>query len=282
MFDENETVAPATANILTLRSTLSTTTLWLQRSLLTALVLAHLSLPFVFAIGQRGELVRDVAMSGQLSLLLISLTLLGTRWPGIVLLLLGGALHFGVWFVIYAEARRSYVFDALLVPGVVLAVALAGLRWWGWRGSWQPLPESATLPWQISIRQLLVVTTAVAIAFAGANWLRLFPGLEADSASPLYWLVVGIDGLGLAAMSLTALWAFGTPGSAVLKFGVLLMVATALAGCQIFAFRMEDFWHLSAVSSLAYASLLAGTLAIWRLCGWRIVTREQQRIEQFS
>jgi hypothetical protein len=58
-----------------------------------------------------------------------------------------------------------------------------------------------------------------------------------------------------------------------LKFGVLLLIATALAACQVFAFRMEDFWHLSAVISLAYSLLLAGTLAIWRLCGWQIVTR---------
>ena len=142
---------------------------------MTALVLADLALPFLFAIGHSGELIRDVAMYGQLSLLLISLTLLGIRWPGIILLLLGGALHFGIWFVIYGETMRLYVFNALVVPGVVLAVAVTGLRWWGWRGSWQPLPESGTPPWQVSIRQLLFVTTAVAIAFAGANWLRLFP-----------------------------------------------------------------------------------------------------------
>jgi hypothetical protein len=270
MSDENETVASTTSQLLTLRSPLATTTLWLQRVLLTTLVLAHLAAPFVFAIGDGGELVRDAALSSQLSLLLISLTLLGMRWPGIVMLLIGGAFHFFVWFAIYAATQREWVFDTLIVPAVVLAISLAGLRWWGWHGAWNPKPATTT-PWQVSIRQLLFVSTAVAIAFAGANWLRRFPGFEFDH----YWLIVGIDGLGNAAIGLTALWAMGTPGSGGLKFGVLLLIVTALAGCQIFAFRMEDFWYSSAISSLAYAVVLAGSLAIWRLCGWRIIFREQ-------
>jgi hypothetical protein len=276
MSDENETVAPTTSQLLTLRSPLATTTSWLQRALLTALVLAHIALPFVFAIGDGGELICDMAMAAQLSLWLISLTLLGMHWPGIVLTLIGGFFQFFVWFAFYAEIQREWVFGALVVPAVVMAVALAGLRWRGCRGVWSASATSS--PWQVSIRQLLFVTTAVAISFAGANWLRQYPGLEMDH----YWLILGIDGLGTAAMSLTALWALGTPGSAGLKFGVLLLIAVALAACQVFAFRMEDFWHLSAISSLAYSILLAGTLAIWRLCGWRVISREQQLTEQIA
>ena len=270
MSDENETVSPATANLLTLCSPLATTTLWLQRALLTALVLAHIGLPFVFALGEDGELICDMAMAAQLSLLLISLSLFGMSWRGIVMLLIGGVFQFFVSFAFYAEIQREWVFDTLIVPAVVLAISLAGLRWWGWHGVWNPKPATTT-PWQVSIRQLLFVSTAVAIAFAGANWLRRFPGFEFDH----YWLIVGIDGLGNAAIGLTALWAMGTPGSGGLKFGVLLLIVTALAGCQIFAFRMEDFWYSSAISSLAYAVVLAGSLAIWRLCGWRIIFREQ-------
>lgn len=277
MSDENETVAPTNSQLLTLRSPLATTTSWLQRALLVALVLAHIGLPFVFAIGHSGELIRDVVMVGQLSLWLISLTLLGLRWPGVVIALIGGAFHCFAWFAIYGETHRAWEFAALGVPAVVLAIALAGLRCRGWRGVWDPA-AAATSPWQVSIRQLLFVTTAVAIAFAGANWLRQFPWMEAE----YYWLILGIDGLGTAAMSLTALWALGTPGSAGLKFGVLLLIAVALASCQVFAFRMEDFWHLSAISSLAYSILLAATLAIWRLCGWRIISCEQQLTDQIA
>jgi hypothetical protein len=277
MSDENETVSPATANLLTLCSPLATTTMWLQRALLAALILTHIALPFVFAIGHSGELIRDVVMVGQLSLWLISLTLLGMHLPGIVMAFIGGAFQSFVWFAIYGETRREWEFAALSVPSVVLAIALVGLRWRGWRGVWDNT-AAATSPWQVSIRQLLFVTTAVAIAFAGANWLRQYPWIEAE----YYWLILGIDGLGTAAMSLTALWAMGTPGSAGLKFGVLLLIAIALAACQVFAFRMERFWYLSAISSLAYTILLAGTLAVWRLCGWRVVFREQQASEQLT
>ena len=119
----------------------------------------------------------------------------------------------------------------------------------------------------------MIVTAVVAVTFAAATWMRDVPVIGV--AGNDLWatlLTFAADGLSTTLLCLAAIWAAGTQGAGVAKFFVLVSIAVFLVVFQIYAFRMETFWHLPTFMSACWILVTCGSLYVWRACGWRVVS----------
>lgn len=242
---------------------------WLQRGLLVALAIGHLVLPALFLFGQ-GELVRDAILQAQLSLFILALVWGGWNWRTIGVILLGGAILFVVWHVVIPEHLWSYAWQSTVLPSLLLLVVVHGLRCASFRGNWSGT-DQLTTPFQVSLGQLLAVTTLAAVAFAGATWVRQLPADWIGTANDNYFLQSLLDGVGVTGLSLVAVWAIGVRGGTGIKLLVLVAAAIVFGGCQIYAFHLDSLWPYLALTSAAWIGLVAGTLGVWRVCGWHLI-----------
>lgn len=243
--------------------------IWSQRGLLTGLAIGHLVTPGFF-LGGQGELVRDVVLQAQISLFILALVWGGLSWPGWIALLCCGVVISVEWHFVIPEELWRYGYRTVVLPSAGLLLAVICFRIASVRGAWFGL-ERKPLPFQISIGQLLAVTTLAAMAFSGASWMRKVPTEWIGDASANYGLVTMIDGLGIAGLALIAAWAIGVPGGLWLKLLLLVVAAILFGGCQIYAFKMDELWLVMAVSSALWIAVVAGSLGIWRVCGWHLV-----------
>jgi len=229
---------------------------------------------FVVPLFLNQDLWRDSLLLSQVSLGIFVAVLGGLS--GRALLLLGpliAVLSFEWWSVL-PFYMQPYLTQFLLAHSVchVLVFGVARLR--GVQGTWSSGTSSDTQqapPLQISIKSLLMVTTMVASTLALANWLR-----EAIQGEPYftedttkYLIIAAFDGFGTSLLTLSIVWALGTQGSP-LKFGLSLIFAVSLGAIQIFAFRMEEFWHLAAYQYAAWLILTAGSILVMKLAGWSL------------
>lgn len=242
---------------------------WLQSGLLTGLAIAHLVTP-AFFLGGQGFLVRDVVLQAQLTLFILALVWGGLRWPSWIALVVGGVLLFVEWHFVIPEDLWRYAYQTVVSPSGGLLLAVIGFRIARVRGAWSSA-EARPAPFQVSIGQLLAVTTLAAIAFAGATWMRQIPPDWIGNAYTTYGLVTLLDGLGIAGLALIAAWATGVRGGLWLKLLLLISAAILFGGCQIYAFKMDDLWLFMALSSAVWIVIVAGSLGIWRVCGWHLV-----------
>jgi hypothetical protein len=274
MRPESEPVATA-ALIVELPSPLTRVVASLQRILLAALLGVHFTLPHLLVYAAGNELLLDSILPSQVGLLLIALAFADLTWLGAGVLLVGAAVTGFGWMIVYPTHLHSYALANFVVPQLIFAAALIGLRWRGYRGSWHAA-ASETPPWQISIRLLMAATAAVAITFAAATWMRDVAAIGVAGNNWFATLVTfAADGLSTTLLCFTAIWAAGTRGAAVAKFLVLVGIAAFLVVFQIYAFRMEEFWHLPTFMLTCWILVTGGTLYIWRVCGWRVVSTKK-------
>jgi len=247
---------------------------WLQRGLLGLLLLAHCIYPVW--LGGESDLLTDSLILAQATVLLVLLTHGGLGlWATLSLLLLAIAPAAG-WYYLFATRAPyllSYIASWLLPYSVCCTLTLLALRFYGFRGTWEERtydPSHNPRPMQISIRSLLVVMTVVASVLTASSFLRRNEFANGDRD---WWLWINVISDGVVVTTLTALLVIcvGRPGSAVLRSLVLLAALLFFGACNIYAFQMEGFWQLPALTMLAWSGMTVGTLGICRICGWHVV-----------
>jgi hypothetical protein len=242
---------------------------WLQRGLLALLLLAHCVYPIW--LGRVSDLLTDSLILAQATVLLVLLTHGGLGlWATLSILLLATVPAAG-WYYLFATHAPyllTYVGSWLLPYTVCCTLTLFTLRFYGFQGTWQD-PVYDSKPLQISIRSLLVVMTVVAVVLTASSVLRRNE-IVGDRDWWL-WINVVTDGVVVSGLTALVVLCIGRPGSPVLRGIILVSALLFLGGCNIYAFRMEDFWQLPALTMLAWSGMTVGTLMIFRICGWRVV-----------
>ena len=146
-----------------------------------------------------------------------------------------------------------------------VAAGLAVLRYFRFRLVLGPRDSSPALPLQFSIRHLLVLTLLTAAITTLALNLKI--GLSGFRLP----LLVTLMSLPFAAVAIVAPWA--VLGQARLPIrGVVMLVVTAVAGTALFYLlrEIELTWML-----LAETGMLAFTLLVVRVCGYRLSRRRE-------
>lgn len=273
---ESEPVTAAAKMPLTPQPPLAGAVIAWQRALLAALATAHVICPFLFWGAAGNDLLLDSILPAQMALFCIALALAGlNKLATAAFLGLSTVAAFG-WTLAYPAHLQSYVFMTFVVPLAVLAVALIALRVLGYRGCWNYPTTARSRPFQISIRWLMAMMATVAISLAAATWLRQVPGLgNSASDGPSRLLDVIVDGTCILLLSLSTIGAAGTRGGALLKFAALLSLALYIALFQIYVYHMEALWNLSLFMSTWWLIVITGTLYIWRICGWQVISHAQ-------
>ena len=124
---------------------------------------------------------------------------------------------------------------------------------------------------QFSLGYLLAWTTAVAVTLGllkyTVDYRTLFP-------YPGVWWKLFVLAVGHAAIALAALWALLGTRWLGLRLPALFLITAAAIVCDSWLARLDPFWA-SALLCLVQALWLAGSLWVFRVCGYRVVRRRR-------
>ncbi|QDU30703.1 hypothetical protein ETAA8_58510 [Anatilimnocola aggregata] len=210
----------------------------------------------------------------QVALVAVFAGLSGLDWARLFLLAPIVPATFVLWLGQTPLLYQGYMNQLVFSHALFSSLAILGVRLSGIRGGWPNPPSSEGKCWQISIKQLLIVTTVVAVVVSGATSLRrLVEGqAETESYVPLYALV---DALATSLLTLSIVWALGTSWR-WLNFSLMLVLAVFVYTIQVFAFRMEKSWDSHALQFTAWQAFMIASLMVLRLAGWRLIRPHQQ------
>jgi hypothetical protein len=239
------------------------------------LALFHLALPFLIRcipppFAEYQLLCSIGAIYAQLTIVPTLLAFGGLGWRGGVVVIAVFSLGCFLWSSnAPPPLTTADVLDSLAPMSIVLISLVP--RLFGLRGTFAPFPPPKASRWQLSLFHLLAVVTLIALVLGGANWLRLIAGeIEFQFPTTFYVLIIVVAGIIASSLNYLTLWAFGTPGRRGAKVLVLIALWTTTSWLLIYINEMEDYWQYQAATEGAWAVVQIGTVALYRLTGWRL------------
>jgi hypothetical protein len=239
------------------------------------LALLHLALPFFIRwipppFAEYQLLCSIGAIYAQLTIVPTLLVFGGLSWRGGVVVIAVFSLSCFLWsWNAPSPFTTADVLDLLSPMGILLIFLVP--RLFGLRGTFAPFPPPAASRWQLSLFHILSVITLIALVLGGANWLRLITReIEFQFPTTFYVLMIVVAGMIASSLNYLTLWAFGTPGRRGAKVLVLIALWTTTSGLMIYINEMDDYWQYQAATEGAWAVVQIGTVALYRLTGWRL------------
>jgi hypothetical protein len=239
------------------------------------LAAVHLGLPFAIpwippSLAEYQLLCAIGAIYAQLTIVPTLLVFGGLGWRGGLVVIAVFALSCFLWSGNAPSPITTADVLDLLSPMGILLISLVP-RLFGLRGTFAPFPPPAASRWQLSLLHILSVVTLIALVLGGANWLRLITRhIESEFPTTFYVLMIVVAGMIASSLNYLTLWAFGTPGRRGAKVLVLIALWTTTSWLMIYINEMDDYWQYQAATEGAWAAVQIGTVAIYRLTGWRL------------